>query len=100
MEQSIPLIGRDAAVRRLVTLLGEVAPGRPAVLVVDGPPDSGRSRLLREFAAAGRGLGAAVAASRECVILVRDHPDPVDPCDPDRLAASAPVLAVTTGRPV
>ncbi|GIE94614.1 helix-turn-helix transcriptional regulator [Paractinoplanes rishiriensis] len=98
MEKSIPLIGRDDAMRCFVQLLGRAAPGRPVVLVVDGPPDSGRARLLREFVSAGRGRGAAVAATREFVILVRDHPEPVDAGDPDRLAARAPVLVVTTGR--
>ena len=98
MEQSLPLIGRDREMQRFAALLARVAVGRPAVLVVEGPPDSGRTRLLREFATAGRGLGAAVAISRERVILVRNHRDPVDPRDPDRLAASAPVLVVTTGQ--
>ena len=100
MEQPLPLIGRDSEIRRLAALLGRVAPGRPAVLVVDGPLDSGRSRLLREIAAVGRKSGAAVAVSRECVILVRDRSEPINPADLDRLVASAPVLVVTTGMPI
>ena len=99
MAQALPLIGREREMRRLAELLGRVAPGRPAVLVVEGPPDSGRGRLLREFAAAGPGLGATVASSRERVVLVRARPAPVEPGDLDRLAASAPVLVVTTRHP-
>jgi DNA-binding CsgD family transcriptional regulator len=100
MAQAIPLIGREREMRRLAELLGRVAPGRPAVLVVEGPPDSGRTRLLREFAIAGRGLGAAEAAAHDRVVLVRARPAPIEPGDLDRLAASAPVLVITTGQPI
>jgi DNA-binding CsgD family transcriptional regulator len=96
METSLPLIGRDAEMRCFTTLLDWVAPDRSAVLLVDGPPDSGRARLLRECAAEGRRLGAAVAVSRERVVLVRDHAGPVDAHAPGGLVASAPVLIVAT----
>ncbi|GIE36862.1 hypothetical protein Ait01nite_099070 [Actinoplanes italicus] len=96
METSLPLIGRDAEMRCFTTLLGWVAPDRAAVLLVDGPPDSGRARLLRECAAEGRRLGAAVAVTRERVVVVRDHAGPVDAYAPGGLVASAPVLIVAT----
>ncbi|MEU4619978.1 LuxR C-terminal-related transcriptional regulator [Actinoplanes sp. NPDC023801] len=96
MESSLPLIGRDGELRSFTTLLGWVAPDRAAVLLVDGPPDSGRARLLRECAAEGRRLGAVAAAGRDRVVLVRDHPGPVDAQAPGRLVASAPVLIVAT----
>jgi DNA-binding CsgD family transcriptional regulator len=96
METSLPLIGRDAEMRCFTTLLGWVAPERAAVLLVDGPPDSGRARLLRECATEGRRRGAAVAVSRDRVVLVRDHPGPVDAYAPGLLVASSPVLIVTT----
>jgi DNA-binding CsgD family transcriptional regulator len=95
METTLPLIGRDDAMTCFTTLLGLVAPDRPAVLLVDGPADSGRARLLREFAAEGRRRGAAVAAGRDRVVLVRDHHGPAGE-GLHRLAAAAPVLVVAT----
>ncbi|MEU4692332.1 LuxR C-terminal-related transcriptional regulator [Actinoplanes sp. NPDC023714] len=50
MEQPLPLIGRDREMGVFRTLLDR---GRPAVLLVEGPPDSGRARFLRECAVAG-----------------------------------------------
>ncbi|GIF03418.1 helix-turn-helix transcriptional regulator [Actinoplanes siamensis] len=97
MEQSLPLTGRDREMRGFRALLDRVTPDRPAVLLVGGPPDSGRARLLREFAAVGRDLGVGVGARPDRVVLVRGRPGPVDPHAPGELVAQAGVLVVTTG---
>ncbi|MFG1996920.1 LuxR C-terminal-related transcriptional regulator [Actinoplanes sp. NPDC048988] len=100
----LPLIGRDGEIERFGVLLRRAAPGRPAVLILDGPPEIGCGRLLRELAEAGRRLGAAVATSPGRIVLVRDRaelrPGTADPRFPERLAASAPVLVVTERQPV
>lgn len=81
-----PMIGRDREMRRLAELLGRVAPGRPIVLVVDGPAGSGRRRLLREFATAGRRWGTAVVADVPGrVVILRDRP----PAGPGRVEGTA-----------
>ncbi|GAA1625555.1 helix-turn-helix domain-containing protein [Actinoplanes couchii] len=72
MAQVIPLIGRDREMRFCAGLLDWVSPARPAVLLVEGPPDSGRARLLREVAALGRRAGATVTAEPGRVALVRE----------------------------
>ncbi|SNY40807.1 helix-turn-helix transcriptional regulator [Paractinoplanes atraurantiacus] len=104
MDQSLPLVGRDGERERFVALLHRAAPGRPTVLILDGPPEIGCGRLLRELAVAGRRLGAAVATSPERIVVVRDRealrPGTADPHFPERLAASAPVLVVTARQPV
>jgi DNA-binding CsgD family transcriptional regulator len=96
-----PMIGRDREMRRLAELLGRMAPGRPVVLVVDGPAASGRSRLLREFAAAGRRRGTAVVADvpgprPRRVVIMRDHPATADLDRLDQIAAVTGVLVITT----
>ncbi|SDT66663.1 helix-turn-helix transcriptional regulator [Actinoplanes derwentensis] len=72
MAQVLPLIGRDREMRFCTALLDWVAPDRPAVLLVEGPPDSGRARLLREVAEVGRQKGATVTAEPDRVALVRN----------------------------
>lgn len=96
-----PLIGRHREMRRLAELLGRMAPGRPVVLVVEGPAAIGRSRLLREFAAAGRRRGTAVVADvpgprPRRVVIMRDHPAAADVVRLDQIAAVTGVLVVTT----
>lgn len=96
-----PMIGRNREMRRLTELLARVAPGRPFVLVVEGPVASGRSRLLREFAAAGRRRGTAVVADvpgprPRRVVLMRDHPATADMARLDEIAAVTGVLVITT----
>jgi len=98
---AIPMIGRNREMRRLAELLGRMAPGRPVVLVVDGPAASGRSRLLREFAAAGRRRGTAVVADvpgprPRRVVILRDHPATADLERLDQVAAVTGVLVITT----
>ena len=98
----MPLVGREAQLRHMVGLLGRATVGRPAVLVVTGPPGSGRNRLLREFAAAGTRQGAVVltdAARSGRVVLLRHPSGAVNPLDLDNLdtlAACVPLLVVTT----
>ena len=48
------LIGRDDEVRQIGQLLGSLRAGKPAVLVLDGPRGSGRTRLLDETARLAR----------------------------------------------
>ena len=112
------LIGRDREMRQFTMLAGAITPGRPAVVVLDGPPGSGRSRMLAEFAAAGRRSAMTVvpepewtsaAGARRLVravdgrpdplLLLCDHPQRVDPrawtvLEP--LAESRPVLVAVT----
>jgi len=114
------LIGRDREIRQLTMLLDAMAPGRPAVLVLEGPRGSGRTRLLDECAAAGRrsgvtvipepewtsaagarGLLSAVGGRPGRLLLLCDHPQRVDPrvwTVLELLAASHPVLVVVTAR--
>ena len=112
------LIGRDREIRRLLELLDAVSPGRVCVLVIEGPPGSGRTRLLEEFAAIGRRRGATVALEAQwssaagvrqvlhrrpggTLLLVCDHPQRIDPgvwSLLDVLAESTPVLVAMTGQ--
>jgi DNA-binding CsgD family transcriptional regulator len=80
-----PLIGRDREMRRLAGLLERATPGRPAVVVVQGPPGSGRGRLLRELAAAGHRCGLTAAWAHPHHLVLR--------------AGEEPVLTATTGHP-
>jgi DNA-binding CsgD family transcriptional regulator len=57
---SVPLIGRDHELRVATDLLDGVVAGRPHVLLLDGPPGSGRARLGHEIAAVARHRGITV----------------------------------------
>lgn len=114
------LIGRDREMRQFTMLAGAITPGRPAVVVLDGPPGSGRSRMLAEFAAAGRRSAMTVvpepewtsaAGARRLVRAVDGRPDPLlllcdypQRVDPrawtvlEPLAESRPVLVAVTAR--
>jgi DNA-binding CsgD family transcriptional regulator len=101
------LIGRDAEMRRLVGALAAATPGRPYVLILDGPRRSGRTRLLTEFAAAARQRGVTVVPGAEWagaeptpLLFLCDRPLPADApawAALARHATSAPVLAVVVG---
>lgn len=96
-----PLIGRHQEMSRLAGLLGRTAPGRPIVLVVEGPAGSGRSRLLREFAAAGRRHGKAVVADvpgprPRRIVIMQDHPASAEVVRLDQAAALTGLLVITT----
>jgi DNA-binding SARP family transcriptional activator len=46
----VPLVGRDAAYRRLSRALSEAQAGRGQVVLISGEPGIGKSRLMEEFA--------------------------------------------------
>jgi DNA-binding CsgD family transcriptional regulator len=117
--RAAPMIGRDHEIRQFTTLLDATTPGRPALLVVEGPPGSGRTRLLDEFAAVGHRRGVTVVLEPEWIgesgalrILRRgggqepmqflcDNPRRVEPrVWPvlDLLAESHPLVVVVTAR--
>lgn len=99
------MIGRDNEIQRMAELFDRVSPGRPAVVVVEGPPGIGRTRLLAEFAAEGVRRGAAVVfehaqARPRRILFVGDPGRPVGPDawgELDRLAESTPVLVAMRG---
>ena len=113
------LIGRDEELRRITHLLDHLQVGRLTVLVLEGPPGSGRTRLLDETARLARRRGLTVFAEPEWagavgsrqvlrtaadrpgpLLFLGDHPRRIDPrAWPvlDLLAESAPALVVVTG---
>ncbi|MGK5685108.1 helix-turn-helix transcriptional regulator [Actinoplanes sp. URMC 104] len=113
------LIGRDQELRRIGGLLDDLPAGRPTVLMLQGPPGSGRTRLLDETARLARARRMTVFAEPEWsgavgsrqvlrsaadhpgpLVFLADHPRRIDPrawTVLDLLAGSAPVLAVLTG---
>lgn len=116
----VSLVGRDEEIRQALDLLGTLPVGRPAVLVIEGPAGSGRSRLLAEIAVRARDRGwrtvgetGWITADRARRLLQRarrdpgpllltcDHPHRIEPGTwpaLDRLAESVPVLVTVTGR--
>ncbi|MEV6604916.1 AAA family ATPase [Kutzneria sp. NPDC051319] len=62
-----PLVGREAAVRRLRVAMAAVADGTGGCVLVDGPAGIGKTRLLAEIAvhAGEQGLAVARAAAAE-----------------------------------
>lgn len=113
MEQdlsSVVLVGRDRELQRMLALLDAAAPGRPIALVVEGPPASGRSRLLDEFARAARRRGVTVVFETEWAragagtrpsLFVSDHLARLDPRvwpAVELRAESVPVMVAVTGR--
>jgi len=107
------LIGRDPELAQLTALL-DTLPGRATVVVIEGPPGSGRTRLLDELAAAGRRRGVTVLPEPEWIdttgagrhppgplLLLCDHPQRMTDrvwAALDRLAESVPVLVALTAR--
>lgn len=118
---AVALIGRDREMRLATELLDDVVPGRASVLVVEGPPGAGRSRLLREVAAVAgqRGMTvvpeprwtSAMGARRELrrwsgaprpLLFRSDRPLRIEPRAwdvLDELAESAPVLVAVSAAP-
>jgi DNA-binding CsgD family transcriptional regulator/predicted ATPase len=116
----VSLVGRDEEIRQALEVLGGLPAGRPAVLVIEGPAGSGRSRLLAEIAVRARDRGwrtvgeaGWITADRARRLLQRvrrepgpllltcDHPHRIEPgAWPalDRLAESVPLLITVTGR--
>jgi DNA-binding CsgD family transcriptional regulator len=69
MAQSLPLIGRDREMRFFAALLDRLGPDRPAVLLVSAPADSGRARLLHEFAAQARRRDLAFTTGPDRIVF-------------------------------
>jgi len=113
------LIGRENEMRQINHLLDNLHVGKPAVLVLEGPSGSGRTRLLDETARLARRRGMTVFAEPEWagavgsqqilrtagdhsgpMVLLGDHPRRIDPrawSVLERLAEAVPVLVVITG---
>ena len=59
-----PLVGREAQLRCITERLAEAKSGRGGVVLVEGEPGIGKTRLVEEVAAQAERLGMAVAWSR------------------------------------
>ncbi|WP_306204497.1 helix-turn-helix transcriptional regulator [Actinoplanes sp. RD1] len=102
------LTGRDRELRLAWAALDDARAGQLSVLLLTGPGGSGRSRMLRETAAAARDRGHEVVAevpdrpaAGSTLVVCSDHPHRIAAADwdgLDRLADSVPVLVVLTAR--
>lgn len=63
-----PFVGRQVELARLRTLVAEAAAGRGHVVLVEGEPGIGKSRLLAELVRHAQAAGASVVVSRCCEI--------------------------------
>lgn len=59
-----PLVGRDATLEKLEDALAGAAGGQGAVLMLEGEPGIGKTRLLASLAASARTTGAIVCQAR------------------------------------
>jgi DNA-binding CsgD family transcriptional regulator len=64
------LVGRDRELRQMMALFDAATAGGPVAVIVEGPPASGRTRLLDEFGRAARRRGASVILETEWVTAV------------------------------
>lgn len=95
--ESAPLIGRDHHLERILGLVEQAAHGQPSVVLVEGSPGIGKTRLLRELT--GRLDGHATLLTGGAVSIGGDDlpyaaiaaalrrtdarwPPPIDPDDP------------------
>ena len=72
-DAAAPFVGRHAEVARLRTLLAEAAAGRGHVVVIEGEPGIGKSRLLAELVRHAQAADACIVASR-CYEIERSVP--------------------------
>ena len=72
-DAAVPFVGRHAEVARLRTLLAEAAAGRGHVVLIEGEPGIGKSRLLAELVRHAQAAGACIVASR-CYEIERSVP--------------------------
>ena len=72
-DATAPFVGRHSEVARLRTLLAEAAAGRGHVVLVEGEPGIGKSRLLAELVHHAQAAGACIVASR-CYEIERSVP--------------------------
>src|SRR5581483_10593070 len=97
------MVGREAELDRLLTLLGEAAAGRPMVALVSGDAGVGKTRLVTELSAAARATGYAVLTGR-CAELADTVPYlPLADALRDAAAgalATGPLLEALASRPV
>ena len=68
-----PFVGRQGELDRLLALLSEAAASRGHVVLIEGEPGIGKSRLLAEFARHAQAAGACIVASR-CYEIERSIP--------------------------
>ncbi|WP_425553144.1 hypothetical protein, partial [Dactylosporangium fulvum] len=94
----------DGEYRQLIELLDRARPGPLTVAVVEGPPGSGKTRLLRRFADCARQRPATAVLDAEwsdglprlapaaTLVLTCEHPQWIDP----RVWPALDALARTT----
>lgn len=72
-DAAAPFVGRQAELARLRTLLAEAAASRGHVVLIEGEPGIGKSRLLAELVRHAQAAGACIVASR-CYEIERSVP--------------------------
>ncbi|NLT54643.1 MAG: diguanylate cyclase [Actinomycetales bacterium] len=81
------LVGRDQELEALLQMWRELSSGRGIVVLVEGPPGSGKSRLAREFLRLARGRGTFA-------LQAKSSPDDLVPFAPLRSAVEGYVAAL------